>query len=182
MDCGKSLYWHQLSCYMLWMKQLLPYSSRKRSDLQRSQKETLCWYAEGPWELCFHSNHKCFFWFLSHSCLASWVGLSYPSAYAQVLVYTTSRSRYNRHGNQMSWHYSHLLHDKFARRRWPCSLEVTEPDPWRMLTIEAMDISKSKSLQRQLRKLDDSLKWLRALPFMDKGYENQPLSDKKKKK
>ena len=57
---------------MLRIKPLLPYSGRKiRLDPQRSQKETFCWFAEGPKELCFHSNYKCFLWVLSHSSLAS---------------------------------------------------------------------------------------------------------------
>lgn len=70
----KCLYWCQLNYCILWIKTLLPHCGRKiRSDPQRSQKETSCWFAEGPKELCFHSNYKCFLRVLSHSSLASWL-------------------------------------------------------------------------------------------------------------
>lgn len=56
---------------LLWQERKI------RLDLQRSQKETSCWFAEGPKELCFHSNYKCFLRVLSRSSLASWLSHIY---------------------------------------------------------------------------------------------------------
>lgn len=124
--------------------------------------------------MCFHTNHNCFICFLCQSSPVSWVCLSYQPTYAQILEYTIPGPTDHRYGNQMNWCYSHLLHDKFTSQPWPCSLVVTKPDPWRMLTTEEMDIRKQvKTYQGSHRSLMNHWNDQRLLPSLT-GYLKFP--------